>query len=96
MESGYELLKDADAKSGFHTLGIANTNGRRLLTTALAAIATLALSLYILSPTIEVTFGDKDPHSQSSNLASLDTELKQCATSTPPPANPPAPVNLWA
>ena len=97
MQGGYELLKDPDV---FSLGSTQRTTPRKLLYSALLIVGLVACSsVYVLSPRIHIIFDDESFQTKTSvkeSLTSSTRPLEQCAASLPPPAKPPAPVNLWA
>ncbi|KAI0689816.1 amine oxidase catalytic domain-containing protein [Cytidiella melzeri] len=96
MQRGYELLKDPNAYSA----DLARKTGhRKVLYSTLLIIGGLACSaLYAFSPRIHIAIGNEIYRAEGpldETIAGYKP-LEQCAASLPRPANPPAPVNLWA
>lgn len=94
MRGGYELLKDAGDDASVPV----RRSSRRAVFTAFIVGAILASALYACSPKVQHLFADDTyaVEAPSSDHLSSPKPLKQCAPSLPPPAKPPAPVNLWA
>lgn len=101
-DEGYMLLKQTEFPvnpGGKHVRSLKE----RAIISIIIVLGVLLLSLgWILSPGVLNLFGLKHDTSQE-DIASPSLEhlgssepLKQCAASNPPPATPPAPVNLWA
>ena len=96
----YQPLKTDDPEFD-HAQGSAprrSSRSRRIALSACFVVCAAAFSLLYAFPPY---FGP-DPDTLASSSTSLagtlfnEEPLKQCAASGPPPASPPAPINLWA
>lgn len=89
MAGGYELLKHPVVQ----TAGTARRSRCRVLYTLILLGATASISfLYAFSPKIHDILNNLPLHTESA----APDHLAQCPASIAPPANAPAPVNLWA
>ncbi|PSR74267.1 hypothetical protein PHLCEN_2v10011 [Hermanssonia centrifuga] len=96
-EARYTLFKESEAPAS--PVGWQRRTARERIIFSVSIILGLAAFsfLWAFSPSVLGLTQLQDESSSSTGYQnSLSAPLKQCASSLPPPANPPASVNIWA
>lgn len=93
---GYELLKQDDSLNERDQSRSTRSRriGPRFARTVL--FVTTGLFIYLGLSTFRFPWSDQDTEPETGTLLEHDVPLKQCPSNLPPPATPPAQVNLWA
>lgn len=91
---GYELLKQDDTLNEREQSRSSRRFGPRFARTAL--FVTAGVLLYLGLSSFGTAWSDRNGDLETAISSDRDIPLKQCPSNLPPPAQPPAPVNLWA